>query len=61
LVLMFDRAPKVMTRRVLHEALHVDDVVLDRVVRGLRERLEAVEEWRRIQTVRGDGEPAQTS
>jgi DNA-binding response OmpR family regulator len=74
LVLLFDRAPKVMTRRVLHEPLHVDDVVLDRVHR-LRERLEAVEEWRRIQTVRGVGfrlldcdpgrpierEPAQTS
>lgn len=47
--------PKLTARRELRETLREDDAGLDGLVRRLRERLEAVEGWRRIVTVRGVG------
>lgn len=47
--------PKLSARRALRETLREDDAGLDGLVRRLRERLEAVEGWRRIVTVRGVG------
>ena len=46
---------KVTNRRVLRVALGVSDSELDGTVRRLRERLEAVEGWRRVVTQRGVG------
>ncbi|MGE3619995.1 MAG: response regulator transcription factor [Acidimicrobiia bacterium] len=48
-------APGLTARRTLRTTLREDDGVIDRLVRSLRERLEAVEGWRRIVTVRGVG------
>jgi DNA-binding response OmpR family regulator len=48
-------APKLISRHALRAELREQDAVLDRRVRRLRGRLEAVEGWRRIVTVRGVG------
>lgn len=47
--------PKLTSRSDLREVLRQDDASLDGLVRRLRERLETVEGWRRIVTVRGVG------
>lgn len=46
---------RITPRRWLREILRQDDTALDGLVRRLRERLESVEGWRRIVTVRGVG------
>lgn len=53
--LLLCSAPRVTTRATARELLSVDDASLDGLVRRLRERLESIEGWRRIVSIRGVG------
>lgn len=55
MALLLQTAPRVTPRAAARELLKVDDSTLDGLVRRLRERLEAVEGWRRIVAIRRVG------